>query len=228
MLVSTVKNTPSDAPCDMNAHRLGVREWVENLQQNTPQWPRLESEHHSMRQTASPVAHTEEVLACHNPKATTPITPKALKQTAGEQVSWLDQLNQPSTSNPYGRDPPLHLQPPTPRTMAAGAPGGPLDSSSSLSTLTIHNHHTHQVPLTPKTPRCQERQNPPSHDGSQVPEYLHSHRSPTFNPVAPGGDLMLAPTPNQRGTAVHAPIPRPRFNMPDALRGRLEAIDPIN
>ena len=90
MLVSTAKNTPSDAPHDMNTHRLGVREWVENLQQNTPQWPRPESEHHSMRWTASPVTRTEEVLACHNPKATTPITPKAPKRTAGERVSCLD------------------------------------------------------------------------------------------------------------------------------------------
>ena len=90
MLVSTAKNTPSDTPCDMNAHRLGVHEWVENLQQNTPQRPRLESKHHLMRWTALPVACAEEVLACHNPKATTPITPKALKRTAGERVSWLD------------------------------------------------------------------------------------------------------------------------------------------
>ena len=57
---------------------------------------------------------------------------------------------------------------------------------------------------------------------------LRSHRSPTFEPVAPGGDLTLAPTPNRRGTAAHAPIPRPRFNMPDAPCGRPEAIDPIN
>ena len=89
-LVSTAKNTPSDTPRDMNAHRLGVREWVENLQQNTPQRPRPESKHHLMRRTASPVARAEEVLARHNPKATTPITPKALKRTAGEWVSWLD------------------------------------------------------------------------------------------------------------------------------------------
>ena len=175
-LVSTAKNTPSDAPCDMNTHRLGVREWVENLQQNTPQWPRPESEHHSTQQTASPVACAKEVLACHNPKATTPITPKAPKRTAGEWVSWLDQLNQPSTSNPYGQDPPPHLQPPAPHTMAAGAPGGPSDSLSSSSTLTIRNHHTHQVPLTPKTPCHQERQNPPSRDRSQVPEYLCGER----------------------------------------------------
>src|SRR5258706_2860348 len=37
--VSTAKNTPSEASRDMNAHRLGVREWVANLQGDAPQRP---------------------------------------------------------------------------------------------------------------------------------------------------------------------------------------------
>jgi len=88
--VSTAKNTPSEASRNMNAHRLGVCEWVANLQVDAPQWPVLGSERRSTRRTVSPVARAEEVLACHNPNPNTPITPTVPRRTTGERVSWLD------------------------------------------------------------------------------------------------------------------------------------------
>ena len=239
--VSTARNTPSEASRDMDAHRLGVREWVANLQANSPEQPA--SEHRSTRRTESPVARAEEVLARGNPwvRDTIPLTipvapaapaappaPSPPRRTAGGRVSWLDRLNQPSTSNPFARDPPPHQQPTTPRRMATGAPGGPPSSSSSSSTLTIRRPSTPPVPRTPKTPRRQERHDHSSRDGSRIPEYLRPHRSPTFEPVAPGGDLTPGRTPNRGGAAAHTPAPMPLFNVPGTPRGRPEATDPIS
>ena len=88
--VSTAKNTPSEASHNMNTHRLGVREWVANLQGDAPQQPVLGSERHLTRRTILPVAHAEEVLACYNLNPNTPKTPTVPRWTTGERVSWLD------------------------------------------------------------------------------------------------------------------------------------------
>jgi len=92
----------------------------------------------------------------------------------------------------------------------------------------IRYPHTPQGPKAPKTPHCQERPTPSSRDGSHVTEYLHAQRSPTFEPVAPGGDLMPAQAQNRRGMEAQAPTPRPQFNPPDAACGHPEVADPIN
>src|SRR5258706_12571143 len=119
---------------------MGVREWVADVR-NTPT-QRPTEEPRSPRRSASPATRIEEVLARGNPwghytTPTAPTAPVAPKRTAGEWVSWLDQLNQPSTSNLYAQDPPLHQQPTAHRGMAAGAPGESPSSSSSSSMPTV-------------------------------------------------------------------------------------------
>src|SRR5258706_10060381 len=210
---------------------MGVREWVADVRNNPPQQPMEEPR--STRRSMSPAACVEEVLARSNPWGhyTTPMAPTAPvapKRTAGEQVSWLDQLTQPSTSNPYARDPLPHQRPTARRGMAAGAPGESPSSSSSLSTPTVCFLRTPQVPRTPKTPRCQEGPDHSSRNGSWVPEYLRAHRSLTFDPVVPGGDLTPAQNPNRRRAAAHAPAPMPQFNTPGTPRVCPESADPIN
>jgi hypothetical protein len=58
-----------------------------------------------------------------------------------------------------------------------------------------------------------------------VPEYLRLHRSPTFEPVAPGGNLTPAQTPNRRGAPAPAPAPTPQVNTPGR---RCECTQPID
>jgi hypothetical protein len=152
--------------------------------------------------------HTKDIFACHNPTNT---APPAEKWTTGEWVSWLDQLNQPSTSRPFGQDPPPHqVMLPNWRT-AAGTPGGSSLGASSSSSMTIQ---LTQPPQAPQTPHHQGSPNPLSHNESCVPEYLCSHRSPVFEPVAPGGNLMPAQTPNHRGAPAPTPAPMPQVNTP--------------
>ena len=107
---------------------------------------------------------TEEVLARGNPwtRDTVPIVPVATaasavptapRRTAGERVSWLDRLNWPSTSNPYGCDPPPHQQPTTPRWAVDGDPGGFPRSSSSSSTSATRYPRAPRVPQVPRSRR---------------------------------------------------------------------------
>ena len=195
--MSTAKFTPLEAPRETNAPRMGVRESVSNQRTYTPQVPNSESTGTTTPRAKSPVARVSEVLAHYNTPIYSPLAPK---RTAGERVSWLDRLNRPSTSRPFTREaPPYQPAPPAHRT-AARAPGGPPDGSSSSSTTTIR---IPRPPRTPRTPRYQGPTDTPSRDGSRVPEYLRSHRSPTFEPVAPGGNLTPAHTSNRRG----APTP---------------------
>ena len=232
--VSTVTRTPSAVSRDMDTHRMGVREWVESVQTRPPRQPA--SERSSAQRAPSPVARAEEVLARGNPwtpkptAATAPAADAAPTRTAGERVSWLDRLNQPSTSNPFARDPPPHHRPTARGGMAAGAPGGSPSSpySSSSSTTTIRYPRTPKVPKTPKTPRRQGRPDHSSRDGSRVPEFLRTHRSPTFEPVAPGGDLTPAPTPNRRRATAYGPAPIPQFYAQGTPHGRLGPTDPVN
>jgi hypothetical protein len=219
--VSTAKNTPSDAPRDMNTHRMGVHEWVEHQRGISPQRPTPEEPDPPRQRAASPIARADEVLNRYG-RSTRP--PTALRRTVGERVSWLDQLNQPSTSRPYERDPPPH-QPTVPvRNMATGAPGGP-PSDSSLSSSTITR--LTRSPPTPPTPRREGAPKTPSRDGARIPEYLRTHRAPTFEPVTPGGN-MAPQTPNRRGAAAPAPAPMPAFDIPVRPRNRVESIGSHN
>ncbi len=229
--VSTVRCTPSEASHDMDAHRMGVREWVANIRNHPP--PQPTDKHHMTPRPESLAARVEETLARSNPwihdtLPTAPEAPVAPRRTAGERVSWLDQLNQPSTSNPYTRDPPLYQQPAYHRGMATGTPGGSPSSSSLSSTSTIRSQHASHVPRTPKTPRRQERQDHSLRNGSRVPEYLWTQRSLTFEPVAPGGDLTPAQTPNHRGAAAYVPTPLPQFHALGTPCGHPEVTDPIS
>jgi hypothetical protein len=186
--VHTAKLTPTEAPRKMNAHWMRVCEWVAHQHEITAQQSTPEESDPIRQRATSPVMCAKDVFAHHNPTNT---APPAQKWTAGEQVSWLDWLNQPSTSRPFGQDPPLH-QPTHPNQgTAAGAPGGSSLGSSSSALTTIR---TPRTPQAPQTPRRQGSPNPLLHDESRVPEYLHLHRSPMFEPVAPGGNLMPART----------------------------------
>ena len=218
--LSTVRNTPSEVSRDLDAHRMGVREWVSHQRQLRPQPPTRERSDSVSRRSASPVARVDEVLARYNPVNTPTPAPK---RTAGERVSWLDRLNRPSTSRPFDRDTPPHQRPPTTHRMATGAPGGSPSDSSSSPTPSIRNA---PPPRTPQTSRRQEGQNPPSRDRPRVPEYLRAHRSPTFEPVAPGGNMTPAQTPNRQRAATPAPAPLPQFNVQNTRRGRPESVDP--
>jgi hypothetical protein len=215
--VSTAKLTPTEAPRKMNAHRMRVREWVAHQREITAQRSTPEESDPVRRRAASPVTRAEDVFARHNPINT---APPAQKRTAGERVSWLDWLNQPSTSRPFGRDPPPHRPTHPNRGTAAGAPGGSSPGSSSSSLTTIR---TPRTPQAPRTPRRQGSPNPSSRDESRVPEYLRSRRSPTFEPVASGGNLTPARTPHQRGAA--APAPALQGNTPGRRRERAQSID---
>jgi len=188
------KFTPLEAPCETDAPRMGVCEWVANQRTYTPQVPNSENAGTTTPWAKSPVAHVSKVLVRYNPHIDGSSSPLALKRTAGEWVSWLDHLNWPSTSRPFARDAPPHQPVPPAHRIAARAPGGQPEGSSSSSTMTI------QIPQPPRTPRTHRHQGPtdtPSRDGSHVPEYLHSHRSPMFEPVAPGGNLTPAQTPDR-------------------------------
>jgi hypothetical protein len=103
--VSTVKLTPTEAPCKMNAHRMRVHEWVAHQREITAQRSTPEESDPVSQRAASLVTCAEDIFACHNPINT---APPAQKRTAGEQVSWLDWLNQPSTSRPFVQDLPPH------------------------------------------------------------------------------------------------------------------------
>jgi hypothetical protein len=46
-----------------------------------------------------------------------------------------------------------------------------------------------------------------------------------FGPVAPGGNLTPAQTPNRRGAAAPAPAQMPQVNTPGRRRERVQAID---
>ena len=102
--LSTVRNTPSEAPCDLDAHWMGDKS-VSHKRQLLPHPPTHERSDSVSRRSGSLVARVDKVLAQYN----TVITPiPAPKRTAGERVSWLDCLNRPSTSWPFDRDTPPH------------------------------------------------------------------------------------------------------------------------
>ena len=212
---STVQNTPSDMSRNRDVHRMEVREWVSHQNQVKPQQPIFERSDSVPRGPPSLVAHADEVLAHHNPVHAPPSAPK---RTAGERVSWLDRLNRPSTW-----EPPPHQRPSTTHRMDTGTPGGSPPYPSSSSTLAVRSACPQR---TPQTPRCQEGQNPPLRDGSWVPEYLRTHRSPTFEPVAPGGNMTPAQTPNRRGAAAPTPAPMPIFTAAYTRRRRTVLVDP--
>jgi hypothetical protein len=74
--VSTAKFTPTEAPRDMDAHRMGVREWVAHQREMAAQQSTPEESDSARQRAASPVARAEDVFACHNPTNTTPPAPK--------------------------------------------------------------------------------------------------------------------------------------------------------
>jgi hypothetical protein len=124
---------PREAPHETNVHRMGVREWVAHQRELEAQRSTLEESDSPRQRAASPVVHANEGFARHNPTTT---TPHAQQRTAGEHVSWLDRLNQPSTSRPFARDlPPHRTLLPTRRTVT-GAPGGSPHGSSTTSSTT--------------------------------------------------------------------------------------------
>jgi len=63
--VSTAKFTLREAPCDMDAHWMGMRERVANQREITPQQPTPEETDFMRQSAASPVAHTDEVFTCY-------------------------------------------------------------------------------------------------------------------------------------------------------------------
>ena len=144
--MSMAKFMPLEAPCETDAPRMGVHEWVANQCTYMPQVHNSENEGTTTPQAKSPVACISKVLACYNPPIDSSSSPLALKRTAGEQVSWLDCLNWPSTSRPFMCDAPPHQPVPPVYRMAARVPGGPPKGLSSSSTMTI------QIPQPPQTP----------------------------------------------------------------------------
>ena len=222
--VSTAKFTPQEASRDMDAHRMSVREWVADQRKTPPQRSAPEEPNFTEQRAATPVARAAAESAPPRPNPIIPETP-APRRTAGKRISWLDQLNHPSTSRPFERDPPPHQQRSAPRKTAAGAPEESPSDSSSSSTTTVREPRPPRTPRTPQTPRRQERQSPPSREGSRVPEYLRTRRAPTFEPVTPGGNLTPPRAKTRKGAATAAPAPPPQFGTPLRQRGRTESIE---
>jgi hypothetical protein len=86
---------------------------------------------------------------------------------------------------------------------------------------------TARSPPTPPAPRREGAPRAPSRDGAHIPEYLRTHRAPTFKPVTPGGN-MAPQTPNRRGAAAPAPAPMPAFGTPVRPRNRVESVGSHN
>ena len=73
----------------------------------------------------------------------------------------------------------------------------------------------HTTPAHAPDPSLPGRAKPSLMQWLSGAEYLHSHRSLTFEPVAPRGNMTPAQTPNWHGAAVPVPAPMPIFNAPD-------------
>jgi hypothetical protein len=169
-LVTRVSTTQFTA---LDARRMRLREWVTEQRLITLQRLAREECDPVRQRGASPVARADSTLARHS------TAPPAPKRTAGELVDWLDP---PPFSRPLARDSLPHQQPSTTRRMASDAPGeSPWESSLSSASV-----QTARSPRTSQTPRHKGLPRSPSRDGSRVPEYLRSHRAPTFEPVTPG------------------------------------------
>ena len=222
--VSTAQFTPQDAPRNMGAHRMGVRDWVADQRKNRAQEPVPEEQDLPRTRARSPPVRTADASAHRHPASTFTTAPP---RATGERVSWFDRLNRPSTSRPYERDPPPHQQPRANPRMATGAPGGhPSGSSSSSYSSSVSTIRNPPPPRPPRTPRRQERQHSSSREGSRVPEYLRTNRAPTFEPVTPGGHRTPAGASVRGAAAAMAPPPVPRFNTPTRPRQRAGPIDP--
>jgi hypothetical protein len=169
-LVTRVSTTQFTA---LDARRMRLREWVTEQRSITLQRLVREECDPVRQRGALPVARADSILARHS------TAPPAPKRTAGELVGWLDP---PPFSRPLARDSLPHQQPSTTRRMASDAPGeSPWESSLSYASV-----QTARSPQTSQTPRRKGLPRSPSRDGSRVPEYLRSHRAPTFEPVTPG------------------------------------------
>ena len=217
--VSTAKFTPLEAPHEPGIRRMGVRDWVGNQREIASHRSYAYEQAPTEPRATSPIARVDEVLARNSPKPTVPPAPK---RTIGERVSWLDRLNRPSTSTPFARDAPPHR--PTAPTfgMAGGVPGG---SSSGSSSSSIQTARPQPTPRTPRGPAPPDTPIASARHVTKMPEYLRTNRSPTFEPVAPGGGATPSKTPNRGRAAAPAPALTPQYNTPRVSHGRPGSIN---
>jgi hypothetical protein len=204
--VSTVQRTPVGATHDLNARRLGVRDWVADRCMNPPLSPPVNDMGSLRPNPASPINRGGGLFANYGHTPAPPVPSAAPQRTANEQVNWVNHHGQtghtPAPPVPRGppprtadervswasrigrtsipilqhRDVPPHQPQPPAQRTVASAPGGHPDTSASSPS-------TAQAPQPARTPRESRRREvstPPPRIGSQVPEYPRPHRSPTF------------------------------------------------